>query len=633
MFRITNVFIFLFALSSLSLNAQTNYSYSNFTTAQGLPINNIKCVAAGPNGNIWFGSTAGLTKYDGSTMTTYTTTNGLADNTVNRLFVAQNGDILIATNNGLSRFNGTTFTNSLTGTIIRSVFEAQNQEVWVGTSGGGVKRYSTSWATYTTSNGIPHNFVNTITQDLNGNIWVGTSEGAGRFNGTTWTAFTNINGLNIEADQIISSTCDQNGVIWFGSKPSFNIGGGVTSFDGTTWTHYSTPEGLAGKQVEDIVTDSRNRKWFVTFNNGISYFNDDNYPQYTFTTLNNSGGLISNQAQGVAIDPDGYVWFSTISGVSRLSPIKLNSVQVQDAVCATNFEGAITINASGLNSLKYSIDNGNSFVSSNVFSGLTPGVYQVMITDSIFTLSTPDITIETLNPIEPGLPDSLTVCFGDSTQLNAPAQGSNYQWEPAAYFSENEIFNPLFAPTASQFIYLTMEDVNGCEVEDSIYVTVLEQSPMNLTVNGNIFTCTGNFTSYVWTHYDVPIPGAFTNIYAATQPGIYGVYATNSLGCTTYSGMIHYLNANVEDLNSNPEISIITNEHSITIEFTLQNLQNNVLIINVFDITGKKISDLVAVEISQGLYRTELQTEQLQTGIYIINNTELSIHKKIVFLQ
>lgn len=620
-------------LNSLLLVSQTNYTFTNFTTAQGLPQNNIKCVAADNSGNIWFGSTAGLTKYNGTSMTTYTTSNGLADNTVNRIFVAQNGDILIATNNGLSRFNGTTFTNSLTGNIIRCVIEAQNLEIWAGTSGGGVKRFTTTWLTYTTSNGIPHNFVNTMTQDLNGNIWIGTSEGAGKFNGTTWTTHTNINGLNNEADQIISSTCDQNGTIWFGSKPSFNIGGGVTSFNGTTWTHFNTTQGLVGKQVEDMISDKRNRKWFVTFNNGTSYFNDDNYPQYTFTTLNNSGGLISNQVQGVAVDPSGYVWFATISGVSRLSPIKLNSVQVQDGVCSTNFEGSITIHAAGLNSLKYSIDNGSSYVSSNVFSGLAPGVYQVIITDSIFSITTPDITIQTLGPIEPGLPDSLTVCYGDSTQVSAPVLGSNYIWEPAAYFSDNSIYNPFCILPASQYIYLSMTDANGCHVEDSIYVHVMEQTQMDLTVNGNIFTCNGNFASYVWTYYDVPIPGAFTNIYAATQPGIYGVYATNSLGCTTYSGMIHYLNANIEEMNSIPEITIITNEHSITLEFSPQNSQNDLLRIQVFDITGKMISEIGAVKISQRLYRAELQTDQLQTGMYIIYSPELGVNKKITFIQ
>lgn len=626
--------LFVFLLSGITLlNAQTPYQCTNFTTSNGLPQNNVKCVAADNTGKIWFGSTAGLTMYDGTTMTTYTTSNGLADNTVNRIFVAQNGDILVATNNGLSRFNGTTFTNSLTGTIVRCVYEAQNGNLWAGTSGGGVKRYTTNWITYTTSNGIPHNFVNTITQDLSGNIWVGTSEGVGKFTGTNWTSYTNLNGVNIDADQVISSVCDNNGILWFGSKPSFGIGGGVTRYNGTTWTHFNTPEGLAGKQVEDIICDSKNRKWFATFSNGVSHFKDDSYPVYNFTTLNTSGGMISNQVQGIAMAPNGYVWLTTIAGVTRLAPFRVNSVIPVHAKCNTGFKGSLTVNVTGLNNLYYSIDGGTNYQTSNVFSDLTPGNYNITITDSIFTMTAADNSILIIDPVSPGLPDSLTVCFNDSVQVIVSNTGSDYNWQPSNYIGPSGIFNPYAFPPASQYIYLTMEDINGCIVEDSTFITVKELTPMNLLINGNVFTCNGNFISYVWTYYNNVIAGAFTNIYAAPQPGIYGVYATDSQGCTTYSGMIHYLNADIDETDFKPEIVLKASENSVILEIINYDLGDDKILIKIMDITGKNICQPFAFQISDKIYRAEIPMRQIGNGIYILYIPGTTILEKFVIVK
>jgi len=614
----------------MQLQGQNNYSVTNYTTTNGLPTNNIKCVAVDQTGTVWFGSTSGLTKYNGTTFTTYTTTNGLANNSVNRIFVAQNGDILIATNNGLSRYNGTTFTNSLSGDILKCVFEAQNTNVWVGTSGGGVKRYNgTTWTTYTVSNGIPHNFVNTITQDQSNNIWIGTSEGLGRFNGTTWTTFTNINGVDNGADQVISSRCDADGVLWFGSKPSLGIGGGVTRFNGTTWNHYNTAEGLAGRQVEDMTSDPADNKWIGTLN-GASLCKDHNYPTVTFQTISTAGGLISNQIQGIAIAPDGHIWVATISGVSRISPIKINSITVIDAKCNTNFEGSVIVDAVGLSSiLYYSIDGGTNYQTSNTFSGLVPDTYTVHITDNSHTSVSSPATVSLLAPIQPNLPETLTACSSDSTQLNAPAAGSNYVWTPAQYFSAQGIHNPKVSLPSTQSIYLTMDDANGCEVSDSIFITILPSTEMTISVSGNVFTCVGNFVSWQWTYYFNNIPGAFTNVHAATQPGIYGCIATDSQGCKTNSGMIHYLNADINESQITPEMNVTYGADGISI--SLANMFNSpeTMILHVYSVNGQKAASTELHQTANGKYNSKINTNELPSGIYVISVEGTQIHGKI----
>lgn len=624
-------YLTLLLITAAPLFAQTPYSIvQNYTTSNGLPTNNIKCVVADSSGNIWFGSTAGLTKFDGTTMTTFTTSNGLPDNNINMLHVAQNGDILIATNSGFSRYNGTSFSNDLLGTIIKCVFEAQNGNIWVGTAGGGTKRYTTSWTTFTTANGIPHNFVNTITQDLSENIWIGTSEGVAKYNGTTWTIKNNLNGTNIDADQVISSTCDKNGHVWFGSKPSFAIGGGVTRFDGTTWIYYNVSEGLAGRQVEDIVSDSRNGKWFATFTNGASFFKDITYPStYSFKTVSTAGGLISNQINGVCVDNDGYVWFATFSGVTKLAPIKLITIEVIDAICASNFEGSITVNALGLNPLFYSIDNGVSFQSSNSFTGLSPNTYSVVISDSLYSMSGGTFMISLQDPISPDTPDSVSVCEGDSAQIIVANQGSDYTWTPAVYVSNDTIYNPYAFPTTAQYIYLEMLDANGCEVNDSTWVSVLPKTPMQIQVNGNIFKCVGDFVSYKWYFYEDIIPGAFTNIYAATEPGIYHCYAKNAKGCTTYSGMIHYNNAGFEEFNSMATINL-SNDNNGNIVITIENLQSatNQPQLLVFNLNGVKVKETTLTPTAENTFHALINTSDMPAGSYIVTLTGTNLTGK-----
>jgi ligand-binding sensor domain-containing protein len=622
-------------ITAVPLFAQTPYTIvQNYTTGNGLPVNNIKCVVSDNAGNIWFGSTSGLTKYNGSIMTTYNTSNGLPDNTVNRLHVAQNGDILIATNNGLSRYNGSSFSNDLSGNILKCVFEAQNGNIWVGTSGSGVKRYTSSWTTYTTANGIPHNFVNTITQDLSGNIWIGTSEGVGKFNGTSWTEYTNLNGTNTDADQVISSTCDKSGHVWFGSKPSLGIGGGVTRYDGSTWRHYNTTEGLAGKQVEDMVSDERNGKWFATFTNGASFFRDITYPStYSFATVSTAGGVISNQINGVCVDNDGYVWLATFSGVTKLAPLKILNVNVVNAICATNFEGSITINALGLHPLLYSINNGSTFQSSNAFTGLSPNTYNVVVSDSMLSLSGGVQTISLLGPVAPGLPDSAEVCEGDSTQLIVANQGSDYVWTPAAYVSDDTIYNPYAFPTTPQYFYLEMLDANGCEVEDSTWISVLPQTPMQIQVNGNIFTCIGSFVTYKWYFYDTEIPGAFTNIYAAVDPGIYHCYATDANGCTTYSGMIHYNNPGFEEFNSDATMNISNQvDHIIIIVENLQSAENQAQLM-VFSLNGSKVKEMPLTPTAHNSFHALINTSDMPAGSYIVNITGTGLTGKFSLLK
>ncbi len=580
---------------------------------------------------IWFGSSAGLTKYDGSAMFTYTTTDGLPSNNVKKLFEMQNGNILIATINGISIFDGNTFTNYLSGISINAVFESSTNEIWAGSNGNAHRFDGFSWFTYNSGNGLPHNFVYSFTEDMVGNIWAGTADGVGRFDIPGWTPFTNLNGSNDKSDFIISASCDMNGVLWFGSQPPvFGEGGGVNSYDGTTWTHFNITEGLGGRKVTAIVTDCFNNKWFSN-NNGNSYYNDISYPlSYAFTNFSTAGGLINNIVNDASIDTDGCIWFATFGGVSKLTPLSINNVSYTHAACNTNFEGSITINAGSINTpLLYSVDGGINMQTGNTFNALPPGVYIVMATDSCASVVLAPDTIYLLQPILPQLPDTLQICKNDSIQIFANSNGSNYNWHPSDYISQNYIYNPYFFPPGSQYIYLSMDDENGCAVEDSTYITVFELSNMEIIIDDSVFICVGDFISYVWYHYSNVISGATDSIYIALAPGIYTVEATNSNGCITVSEMIHYNNPGYEEYSDIFELSIFQDREFIIIDLKTKekNLHNCKIVL--YNIHGKTTGLATLFQYSQNKYRALLHTNHILSGMYIIHIEGTGISRKI----
>jgi len=63
------------------------YSYSHYDVKEGLPASTIYCMAEDKEGFLWFGTENGLSRFDGTYFTNFTTADGLPDNEVLKLFV------------------------------------------------------------------------------------------------------------------------------------------------------------------------------------------------------------------------------------------------------------------------------------------------------------------------------------------------------------------------------------------------------------------------------------------------------------------------------------------------------------------------------------------------------------------
>ena len=129
-------------------------------------------------GAIWAGAyKGGVSQWqlDAGQVVGYTTDNGLSGNHVMSIAVDGSGQKWLASlDGGLNNTaDGSTFVNSTPAGIAgKNAWDviANGNDIWLGSLGGGVSRYSNGiWTTYNTSNSaLPYNDVYAVAVDANG---------------------------------------------------------------------------------------------------------------------------------------------------------------------------------------------------------------------------------------------------------------------------------------------------------------------------------------------------------------------------------------------------------------------------------------------------------------------------------
>ncbi|NKB69284.1 MAG: T9SS type A sorting domain-containing protein [Candidatus Latescibacteria bacterium] len=154
---------------------------------------NINVIAEDENGTLWVGTGGdithstdhfgGLSAFDGTTWTYYGLREGLGDAFVLDLAFARDGSIWVGTYNGLTHFaegRGTNYqldTSTLPSTRVPSVAIDSRGAVWAGTPAGLSRFDGTHWTTYTTADGLPHDYIVQVEVDSSDRIWVATHRG------------------------------------------------------------------------------------------------------------------------------------------------------------------------------------------------------------------------------------------------------------------------------------------------------------------------------------------------------------------------------------------------------------------------------------------------------------------------
>lgn len=158
-------------------NGQTFFTLSR---ADGLPSNNILTLL--PDGaTMWIGSDAGLLHFEDNRFQIYTmATTGLAGNRITALVKETDGAILVGTDQGLSRWlNNTMRVLPETATFpVSALGLTKTDTIWLGTNGKGLLYFDGSlWTTPPGLASPPAPRINAIVVDKQGSVWIAGAEG------------------------------------------------------------------------------------------------------------------------------------------------------------------------------------------------------------------------------------------------------------------------------------------------------------------------------------------------------------------------------------------------------------------------------------------------------------------------
>ncbi|NQX40813.1 ligand-binding sensor domain-containing protein [Pedobacter steynii] len=253
-------------------------SFVNLNVEHGLSQNSVLAITQDSRGFIWFGTGAGLNRYDGTRFKIYTSgadnPNGILDNYVKLLLADSFQQIWVGTAEGLTRLD--VQTNSFFSIRNRSfakgkvtlntIYEDQQKRFWVGTKNGLFlltdRKKNSFKRMYAGS--IAGQDIRSIYQDSENCLWLGTDQGISKISNLgknpVHRSFRQVMNDGAAVTHHITAICeDKNKTLWIGSSM-----GGLAFYD-IKKQEFVKPAipGLSGKTIRAI-TAGNNRLWVGT---------------------------------------------------------------------------------------------------------------------------------------------------------------------------------------------------------------------------------------------------------------------------------------------------------------------------------------------------------------------------------
>ena len=210
-------------------------SFETFTIGETPNWNFGLTIAEDHQGRLWVGSYAGAARYDGSRWELFDL-GFLQAPQVNSILIGDLGHLWFGTRSGAVEYDGSIFSRPqeseiLSRRMIHTVVQDRAGDLWFGSGGWGVVKYSRSRGgppvveTFTTADGLSNNSVLLLAFDERGDLWIGTNKGLDKLDVTKYEA----GGEKVfrhygYAEGFTGLECAQNavaqfgdGTLWFGS--------------------------------------------------------------------------------------------------------------------------------------------------------------------------------------------------------------------------------------------------------------------------------------------------------------------------------------------------------------------------------------------------------------------------------
>ena len=289
--------------------ALTQYIHTVWNDDDGLPHSTVNAVAQTPDGYLWVGTEGGVVRFNGADFDVYdrSNTEAFADgHTVRTLLVDQRGQLWIGTSGaGLVRYTDGRFTEitaprALDRAQVSALHEGADGALWVGTFEDGLFRMQDGRAQLVDR--VPTNtLITALHTDPSGALWVGTADGLRRL-GEEGAARVYGPDEDLPGAFVVALGQDTDGHLWVSTRDGL-----ARVVDGAVQP--PQPASLADVSAFAFWTGAAGSLWVGTDGRGLMRVRAG-----AVETLTSEHGLLNDRVVALFQDREGSLWFGTEGG-------------------------------------------------------------------------------------------------------------------------------------------------------------------------------------------------------------------------------------------------------------------------------------------------------------------------------
>ncbi len=313
----------LFPLLSL---AKAEFLFRHLNGQNGLSQNTVYAILQDRTGFMWFGTRAGLNRFDGVSMKVYHgNARGLGSDIINVLYEDRHGKIWVGTDEGVFIYSPQTNTfrrfalRSTNGTVISNnvtLIQGHGNRIYIAANEQGLFCYDLKTGKMHNNRLLEHPNVSGLGFDRQGTMWIGFFGGGLYFsydNLHTLHPFSDKDGQQREplANDIISSIVDAgNGIVMIGSDRH-----GLCEINVSTHAMRPILSKENGKNIFVRALIADNGKIWAASEQGLYVYNtQDNSIRHYFYEASNPYSLSDNPLYCICRDKDGGIWIGSYFG-------------------------------------------------------------------------------------------------------------------------------------------------------------------------------------------------------------------------------------------------------------------------------------------------------------------------------
>lgn len=299
--------------SKINLNTD---EITNYKSSEGLSNNDITDILVTESGEVLLATLDGLNIYDkdNDKFERIFYGDSLVDQEIYSLDEDNEGNVWVGSSKGITKLNlndGTSimYKNDFSGNDIEdSVFKilCDNEYIWIGTLNSGLYKLNTVNLELEKMNienkKLPINCIKTLLKDKNGVLWIGTNSGLIKYNieNDDYVSYyrKEYDRYSLVDDEVCDIIQDQSGLIWVGTYA------GVSMFEPENKIEYyksdpSSRISLNENAIHGIYEDNEGLLWIGTNNKGINIFDRKNNTIYDFSNIVKDQNLSNNSINDI----------------------------------------------------------------------------------------------------------------------------------------------------------------------------------------------------------------------------------------------------------------------------------------------------------------------------------------------